>query len=72
MKKKPSMTVAEMARLGGLAHAEGVREGRIPLSGAAVPKPTVCPRCGKTQPSARAAWRHCRQAKRGRPRKAKA
>lgn len=54
------MTVSEMASLGGIAHGEGVRDGTIPISGAAVPKPTICPRCGEEQPSARIAWMHCR------------
>lgn len=54
------MTVSQMARLGGLAKAKLVKSGKVPAAGAAVPKPTVCPRCGETQPSARQAWVHCR------------
>jgi hypothetical protein len=62
MKKKSSnMSVSEAGRLGGIARGEGLRSGEIEVSGAAVPKPTVCPRCGKEQPSARAAWVHCRK-----------
>lgn len=57
------MTVSEMARLGGIARGEKVRAGLLPVTGAAVPKPTVCPRCGKIQPSARQAWVHCRKPK---------
>jgi hypothetical protein len=55
------MTVAEAGRRGGIKRGEGLRAGTVELSGAAVAKPTVCPRCGKTQPSARAAWVHCRK-----------
>ena len=63
------MTVVEAGRRGGIARGKGIRAGTIPLSGAAVPIPTKCPRCHKVQPSARAAWRHCRNKKRGRPAK---
>jgi hypothetical protein len=58
-----SAVMAEMGRRGGTARGEGLRAGTVELSGAAVPKPTVCPRCGETQPSARAAWVHCRKPK---------
>ncbi|MDP8990436.1 MAG: hypothetical protein M3N41_10215 [Acidobacteriota bacterium] len=57
---KKEMTVKEMASLGGIARAEMVKAGLLPVTGAAVPKPTVCPRCGVEQPSARQAWVHCR------------
>ena len=42
--------------------AELIRSGDLPASaaGGRKPKPTACERCGKTQPSARAAWMHCR------------
>ena len=49
-----------MARLGGIARGELVRAGLLPVTGAAVPIPTVCLRCGVEQPSARIAWMHCR------------
>jgi hypothetical protein len=55
------MSVADAGRLGGIARGEKVRAGEVEVSGAAVPKPTKCPRCGQTQPSARAAWVHCRK-----------
>jgi hypothetical protein len=61
------MTVVEAGRRGGIARGESLRAGRIPMSGAAVPIPTVCPRCGEMQPGARIAWLHCRSTKRGRP-----
>jgi hypothetical protein len=57
------MTVAEAGRRGGIARGKALRAGTTPLSGAAVAKPTPCPRCGKTQPSARIAWMHCRKPK---------
>ena len=49
-----------LGRKGGLARGAGLRAGTIALSGAAVPIPTACIRCGEVQPSARAAWVHCR------------
>lgn len=60
---KKSMTTAAAGRLGGLARAERLAAGEITIepAGAAVPKPTICPRCGVEQPSARAAWVHCRK-----------
>jgi hypothetical protein len=58
-----SEVMKDIGRRGGLATGEGRRAGTIPLSGAAIPKPTVCPRCGVEQPSARAAWVHCRKPK---------
>lgn len=42
-----------VARLGGKA------------GGKARAKPTLCPRCGKLQPTARAAWVHCRKPRKG-------
>ena len=50
-----------LGRLGGKARGKKLRAGLVPVSGAAVPKPTPCPRCGEVQPSARAAWVHCRK-----------
>jgi len=61
MKKASEMSVSEAGRLGGIARGKGLRSGKVELSGAAVAKPTVCPRCGNEQPSARAAWMHCRK-----------
>jgi len=40
--------------------------------GRARAKPTVCPRCKQLQPSARAAWVHCRKPRRRLVRQAKA
>ena len=58
VRKNPAAVA--LGRRGGKARGEKLRAGLIPLSGAAVPKPTLCPRCGQEQASARAAWRHCR------------
>jgi hypothetical protein len=55
-----SKVMKHIGSLGGIAHGELVRSGEIPVSGKAVPIPTICPRCGVEQPSARIAWRHCR------------
>ena len=50
---------------------EKIKSGELKIKpgGAAIPKPTVCPRCGKMQPSARIAWMHCRTPQAGRRRK---
>ncbi len=50
-----------LGRKGGLARGVKLRAGLVAVSGAAVPKPTACPRCGVEQPSARIAWVHCRR-----------
>ena len=55
-----SVYMAKIGRKGGKAKGKLVRAGEIAVSGAAVPIPTPCPRCGETMPSARQAWRHCR------------
>lgn len=52
--------------------ARKIRSGELPKSaaGGRPATPTACERCGETQPSARAAWMHCRTGgKGGRPRK---
>lgn len=49
-----------------------IRSGELPKSaaGGRPGTPTKCERCGEMQPSARAAWVHCRNGgKTGRPRK---
>lgn len=48
-----------------------IRAGELPPSagGGRPVVPTSCPRCGELQPSAGAADKHCRKARRGRPRK---
>lgn len=63
------MTAQDWGRIGGLARARAFRRGEVAVSGAAVARATVCPRCGKCLPSARQAWRHCRTGKAGRPKK---
>jgi len=60
MKKRKNQAAVKLGRLGGKARGALLKAGLIPVSGAAVPKPTLCPRCGIEQPSARAAWVHCR------------
>jgi hypothetical protein len=65
--KRKSRAAVVRGRKGGLARGESLRAGLVPLSGAAVAKPTKCPRCGEDQPSARIAWMHCRTGKAGRP-----
>jgi hypothetical protein len=60
-KSTGGMTVSEAGRLGGIKRGEGLRAGTVRVSGAAVPIPTICPRCGVEQPSARQAWVHCRK-----------
>ncbi len=59
-KKKNAAAVA----LGKLRARKGPAMGEIGrLGGRARAKPTVCPRCGEVQPTARAAWVHCRKAR---------
>lgn len=50
---------------------EKIRAGEspAPTGGGRKPTPTKCERCGELQPSARAAWIHCRTGQAGRPRK---
>lgn len=66
--KKPdkatiSLVMSEMGKKGGEERGKRIRAGQLPVSGAAVPKPTKCARCGVEQPSARAAWVHCRKSR---------
>lgn len=55
---RKSRSAVAMGRKGGLARAARLRAGEIPVSGAAVPKPTYCGRCGELQPSAALAKAH--------------
>jgi hypothetical protein len=45
--------------------AEMIAAGELPASarGGRPAKPTACARCGRMQPSARAAWAHCLRAR---------
>jgi len=59
MEKDPA--AVSLGRRGGLARGVLLRAGIVARSGQSVAKPTRCARCGVELPSARAAWRHCRQ-----------
>ncbi len=63
MAKSKNPAAVALGRLGGKARGKLLRAGKVALSGAAVGIPTICPRCGVEQISARAAWRHCRTRK---------
>jgi hypothetical protein len=63
------MDCSDAGRLGGKARAKKLREAAGINLGGRPKKPTKCPRCGVEQPSARAAFLHCRNGKPGRPRK---
>lgn len=60
-----SRVMKAMGKKGGEVTGKRIKAGILPVTGAAVPKPTKCARCGKLQPSARAAWVHCRKPRKG-------
>lgn len=54
-------TITEVARMGGKARAAAIANGDAPETRGRKAVPTPCERCGAVQPSARAAWMHCRK-----------